>query len=144
MQRSTRDILFIFIGLFVSFGTLWASKSAVETRLRRDVAYLNSLGRSTDGERSLTMSIETQFKADAARIHELRKARLGYGDMTVVLAMASHLQGGITKANVDRIVALWRSSRVDGWGKIAKSMGVRLQRVVIQVESLSPRRRSAA
>jgi hypothetical protein len=74
MQRSKRDILFIFIGLFVYFGTLWASKSAVETRLGRDVAYLNTLGRRTDGEKSLTLSLRPQFRAGSARINEMRRA----------------------------------------------------------------------
>jgi hypothetical protein len=139
MQRSTRDILFIFMGLFLSLGTLWASKSAMETRLSRDVAYLNTLGRSADGEKSLTLSLESQFMADSARIKEMRRARLGFGDMSVALAMASHLKGGITRANVEKIVVLWKSSRLDGWSRIARSLGVRLERVVLQIESLRPR-----
>jgi len=138
MNRSTRDILFIFAGLFLSLGTLGASKISVEARLGRDVAYLNTVGRSADGEKSLTLSMESQFMANPARIREMRRARLGYGDISVALALASHLSGGITRANVDKILALWRSSRLD-WGRIARSLGVRLQRVVLQIESLKPR-----
>ena len=126
MNRSTRDILFIFMGLFLSLGTLWASKTSMETRLGRDVAYLNTLGRSADGEKSLTSSLESQFMANSTRIKEMRRARLGYGDISVTLAMASHLKGGITRANVEKIVALWKSSRMDGWSRIAGSLGVRL------------------
>lgn len=139
MQRSTRDILFILAGLFLSIGTLWASKAAVETRLRRDVAYLNSLGRSLEGERSLTVSLQTHFRATPERITEMRRARLGYGDISAALALASHLKGGITKANVERLVALWRSPRFRGWGMIARSFGVRVERVVLQIESLKAR-----
>ncbi len=139
MNRSTRDILFIFTGLFLSLGTLWASKSSVEARLSRDVAYLNTIGRSADGERSLTVSLESQFMANPARIREMHRARLGYGDISVALALASHLTGGITRANVDKILTLWRSSRLDGWGRIARSLGIRLQRVVLQIESLRTR-----
>ncbi|MGA2639409.1 MAG: hypothetical protein ABSG21_00740 [Spirochaetia bacterium] len=139
MNRSTRDILFIFIGLFLSLGTLWASKTPAESRLTRDVAYLNTLGRSSDGEKSLTLSLESRFRADSARINEMRRARLGYGDISVALSLASHLPGGITRANVRKIVALWKSPRFDGWGRIARSLGVRLERVVLQVESLRAR-----
>jgi hypothetical protein len=103
MNRSTRDILFIFMGLFLSLGTLWASKTSVEARLGRDVAYLNTLGRSAAGEKSLTLSLESLFMANAARIKEMRRARLGYGDISVALALASHLTGGITRANVQVI-----------------------------------------
>jgi hypothetical protein len=139
MQRSTRDILFIFAGLFASVGTLLASTTAVETRLGRDVAYLNGLGTRPEGERSLTLSLETRFRTDPARINEMRRARLGCGDMSVVLALASDLQGGVTRANVEKLVALWRSPHFDGWPKIARSLGLRLGRVVLQVESLTAR-----
>ena len=139
MNRSTRDILFIFLGLFLSLGTLGASKISVEARLGRDVAYLNTLGRSADGEKSLTLSMESQFMANPSRIKEMRRARLGYGDISVALALASHLTGGVTRANVEKILTLWRSSRLDGWAKTARSLGVRLQRVVLQIESLRPR-----
>ena len=139
MRRSTRDILFIFVGLFASVGTLLASATVAETRLGRDVAYLNGLGTRPEGERSLTLSLETRFRTDGARINEMRRARLGYGDMSVALALASDLQGGATRANVEKMVSLWRSPHFDGWPKIAKSLGLRLERVVLQVESLRTR-----
>ncbi len=136
MKPSTRDILFIFVGLFVSMGTLWASKAGSEIRLGRDVAYLNSLGRSPGGERSLSQSLETTFRADPGQIADLRKRRLGYGDISVVLALASRLHGGISRANIERIVGLWKSSRMGNWGRTVRSLGVRVERVVLQIESL--------
>ena len=139
LQRSTRDILSIFVGLFVSVGTLYASTTAVETRLGRDVAYLNGLGRSPDGERSLTQLLETRFKVTPALIREIHKARFGYGDISVALALASHLRGGITEANVEKIIAMRMNPRLSGWPSIAKSLGIRLQRVVLQIESMRAR-----
>jgi len=139
LQRFTRDILSIFVGLFVSVGTLWASTPAMETRLGRDVAYLNSLGRSSDGKRTLTQLLETRLKATPAQIREMRKAQFGYGDISVALALASHLQGGITNANVERIITLRLNPRLNGWPSIAKSLGIRLQRVVLQIESMRAR-----
>jgi hypothetical protein len=111
----------------------------VETRLGRDVAYLNRLGRSPQGELSLTQSLETRFRTQSARINEMRRARLGYGDMSVALALASHLPGGTTRANVGRIVTLWKSSRSDRWPNVARSLGLRLERVVFQIESVRAR-----
>ncbi|HVO38447.1 MAG TPA: hypothetical protein VMV03_05395 [Spirochaetia bacterium] len=136
MRRSTRDILFIFIGLFASIGTLWASQAAVETRLSRDVAYLNTLGKNPEGEKSLTLSLENRLRADPARISELRRERFGYGDISAALALASRMRGGMTRGNVDRVVALRRSPGFGGWGKLVRSMGVRVEKVVLQIESL--------
>ncbi|HVP18803.1 MAG TPA: hypothetical protein VMU36_07385 [Spirochaetia bacterium] len=136
MKPSTRDILFIFVGLFISIGTLWASKAGSELRLGRDVAYLNSLGRSPSGERSLSLSLESRFRTEPGQIADLRKRRLGYGDISAVLAIASRLQGGIDSRNIERVVSLWRGPRAGNWGRIARSLGVRVERVVLQIESL--------
>ncbi|HUI70914.1 MAG TPA: hypothetical protein VL354_10380 [Spirochaetia bacterium] len=136
MKPSTRDILFIFVGLFVSIGTLWASRAGVEMRLGRDVAYLNRIGRSPTGEKSLSLSLESRFRPGPGQIAELHKQRLGYGDISVVLAVASWLHGGVTRQNIERIVSLWKSPRSGSWSKIARSLGVRVDRVVLQIESL--------
>jgi hypothetical protein len=148
MQRVPRITLFVFAGLMASLGSLWASTMAVETRLGRDVAYLNRLGRSTQGETSLALSLERRFRAESAWINEMRRARLGYGDISVALALASDLPGGATKSNVQRIMARWRGSRSDQWPKVARSLGLRLERVVLQIESMRARpvaqRRAAA
>ena len=111
MKTSTRDILFIFVGLFVSIGTLWASRAGTEMRLGSDVAYLNSVGRNPSGEKSLSESIESRFRTEPGQIAELRKQKLGYGDISVVLATASRLRGGISRNNIERIVALWKSPK---------------------------------
>ena len=139
MKRTTRVVVFVLAGLVASVGSLWASTKAAETRLGRDVAYLNKLGRTTQGESSLTLSLERRFMAESAWIKEMRKARLGYGDISVALALASDLPGGTTKPNLDRIVARWRSSRADRWPKVARSLGLGLHKVVLQVESMKAR-----
>jgi hypothetical protein len=139
VKTSTRDILFIFIGLFISIGTLWASRAGVEMRLGKDVAYLNALGRNAGGERSLNLSLESRFKTGPEQIAELRKQRLGYGDISVVLALSSRLRGGISRQNIERIVSMWRSPRSGNWGTIVRSLGVRVDRVVLQIESLKAR-----
>jgi len=144
MRRSTRDILFILIGLFVSIGTLWASQAAVETRLSRDVAYLNTLGKNAEGEKSLALSLESRLRADPARISELRRERFGYGDISVTLALAARMRGGMSRGNVDRVIALRRSPGFGGWGKIVRSFGVRVEKVVLQIESLRAHKAGAS
>jgi hypothetical protein len=136
MKTSTRDILFIFVGLFVSIGALWASRAGVEMRLGSDVAYLNSLGRTQNGERSLSQSLESRFAPAPGQIAELRRQRLGYGDISVVFATASRLHGGMSRHNIERIVSLWKKLRSGGWGKVIRTLGVRVERVVLQIESV--------
>ncbi len=139
MKRPTKDFLFILIGLFASIGTLWASTLSVETRLARDVAYLNSLGRNPASGKSLTLFLESRFKADPVRINEMRRAELGFGDISVTYAVASGMRGGATKGNVERIASLRQSARFKGWGVVARSFGVRLEKIVLMIESLHAR-----
>ena len=139
MQSATRISLLVFAWLLATVGSSWASTAAVETRLGRDVAYLNRLGRSAQGEISLTQSLERRFRAESAWIREMRRARLGYGDISVALALASDLPGGTTKSNVESIVARWRSSRAERWPQVTRSLGLRLERVVLQIESMKVR-----
>ena len=136
MKSSTRDILFIFVGLFVSIGALWASRAGVEMRLGSDVAYLNNLGRTESGQRSLSQSLESRFSPKPGQIEELRRQRMGYGDISVVFATASRLRGGISRHNIERIVSMWKSFHSGSWEKIIRSLGVRVERVVLQIESV--------
>ena len=136
MKTSTRDILFIFVGLFISIGALWASRAGVEMRLGSDVAYLNSLGRTQSGERSLNQSLESRYSTHAAEIAELRRQQMGYGDISVVFATASRLHGGITRHNIQKVVSLWKSPRSGSWSRIIRTLGVRVDRVVLQIESM--------
>ncbi len=136
MKTSTRDILFIFVGLFISIGALWASRAGVEMRLGSDVAYLNNLGRTQSGERSLNLSLESRYSTQPGQIAELRRQQLGYGDISVVFATAARLRGGISRHNIERIVSLWKSPRSGSWGRIIRTLGVRVDRVVLQIESM--------
>jgi len=136
MKTSTRDILFIFVGLFISIGALWASRAGVEMRLGSDVAYLNSLGRTENGQRSLSQSLESRFGPGPGQIADLRRQQLGYGDISVVFATASRLRGGMSKGNIERIVSLWKNPRSGGWGKVIRLLGVRVERVVLQIETV--------
>ena len=143
MNRSTRDLLFIIAGLLLSAVTLWAG-SGYDVRLGRDVAYLNGIGSRPSGAKNLERSLASAFKTDSQRIEKLRRDRLGTGDMAAAFAVASRLAGGITDANLGRIVGLWKQRHTAGWAAIAKSLRVRLRGVVLSVESIGAQRPGAA
>lgn len=74
--------------------------------------------------------LKTEYKVDEARIESLRAKSLGYGEIKNVLAIAEKMPGGISDANVDKIMALRQGPPVMGWGEIAKKQGVTLGSVV--------------
>ena len=71
---------------------------------------------------------------DDARVQGLRDQKLGYGEIGIVLSLASQLPGGIDDANVQKIMTLRQGPPVQGWGKIAKDLGLNLGKAVSQVK----------
>lgn len=139
MKPSTRDILFIFAGLFISAAALGGAQPGPDARLRRDVAYLNGMGSKPRGEKALAASLATVFRADTASIAALRKDTLGYGDIGAAYAVASRLSGGATESNLAKAVGAWKRLRSGGWPAVAKGLGVSVRRVATEVESLTAR-----
>jgi hypothetical protein len=69
-------------------------------------------------------AIASEFKVDDARVQGLRDQKLGYGEISKVLALAEKMPGGITDENVKAVVAMRQGPPVQGWGQIAKKQGV--------------------
>lgn len=90
-----------------------------------------------EGEKLVTEKIKTEFKVDDARVQGLRDQKLGYGEISIALSLARELPGGITDANVQKIMALRQGPPVMGWGKIAKDLNLKLGPVVSRVKRMS-------
>ena len=136
MKHGTRDLFFILAGLLLSAVTLWAG-GGYDARLGRDVAYLNGMGHRPEAEKSLERDLTITFKTDTGRVDALRRQRMGPGDIAAAFAVSSRLAGGITDANLQRIVRQWKTRHSSGWADIAKNFGVRLRAVVLRVESIT-------
>ena len=65
----------------------------------------------------------------------LRDQRFACGDIAVILAIAAHLNGGDTDANVAR-VAKMRLDASRSWAAVARHFGISPTRVAVQVEKL--------
>jgi hypothetical protein len=139
MKPSTRDILFIFVGLFISAAVLGGAQPGPDARLRRDVAYLNGMGSRPRGEKALAASLTAVFKANTASIAALRRNAMGYGDIGAAYAVASRLSGGATESNLSKAVDAWKRLGSHGWPAVAKGLGVSVRRVATEVEGLTAR-----
>ncbi len=67
-------------------------------------------------------NLETTFGVTAAQISGLQSQGLGFGEIAVVLSIASRMTGGITDANIAAIMALRQGTPPMGWGQIAQSV----------------------
>ncbi|HBL17064.1 MAG: hypothetical protein A2X36_16590 [Elusimicrobia bacterium GWA2_69_24] len=107
-----------------------------EQKLAKLVTDLDKEAALPDGPGKVGSKLMDQFKVDDARIQGLRGQKLGYGEVSIVLALAEKLPGGISDVNVDSIMALRKGPPVMGWGQIAKKQGVKLGQVLSKVKKV--------
>ena len=110
-------------------------KSKEEKALEAGAAELNK--NYSEGQQRVAAKIKAEFKVEDELLVGLRFKELGNGEIAVVLAMAQSLHGGITDANLHKIVALREGPPPAGWGKIAGDLGLKLGPVISRVKKIS-------
>ena len=68
-----------------------------------------------------------EFNVNESLINDLRKQKLGYGEIRHVLTIANQMPGGINSANTKEIIEMRQGDEnKEGWGHIAQKVGVKL------------------
>jgi cell division protein FtsL len=129
-------LILIIVLLMCITSVAWAQTSKNEAILNKSAALLDKEASRPGGEKVVAQKLEKEFNVDAARIDSLRDSKLGYGETAIVLSMAKKLPGGITDANVNRIVSMRQGPPVQGWGKTSKKLGFKLGPVISSVKKM--------
>lgn len=133
-----RKLAIVFTAFFLAAGAVHAVHAGAATK---DETTLEHAATDIDDdagkrEKPVVQRIESEFKVTDAQINDLRtKQKLGYGEISIVFAMAEKLPGGITDANVDRIMAMRNGPPKMGWGEISQKLGLgKLGPIISSVE----------
>ncbi len=110
--------------------------TADEKKLDAEVAALDKDAGAPKGETIVTKRLEKDFNVTEVQITSLRDKNLGFGEIAIVFALASKLSGGITDDNIGKITAMRQGPPVQGWGEIAKTLGLKLGAVVSDVKKV--------
>ncbi len=142
MMTTTRNLLHVIVAFsavsLLMLGNVvsvaWADE---EQTLAQKAAAINSTTTSAQQEGARAQALAKQFKVSEARVTELRNQKMGWGEITISLAMAEHLSATsktplTTEQALTKIEQL-RSEKI-GWGKIALDLGFKLGPVVSAVE----------
>lgn len=140
----TRRWLYLMLGLvaaaaFVTTGAALAEENEgkKEQELQTAVSTVDREAGEPQGEKTVVERIKKEFNVDHARVTGLRAQKLGYGEVGIALALAQKLPGGITDANVQKIMAMRQGPPVMGWGQIAHKLDLNLGHVVSAVEKVT-------
>ena len=112
---------------------LWAEQRKVDSDTR-------GLATTPDGRKRIAEAIAKQLDVTDKLVMDLRGRKLGYGEITVALALSRQLmkRDKITQAQaLDRVLGPRKSGQ--GWGAIARDHNVKLDDVVSDVRKTDRR-----
>src|SRR5688572_9082332 len=112
---------------------LWAEQRKVDSDTR-------ALATTPDGRKRIAEAIAKQLDVTDKLVMDLRGRKLGYGEITVALALSRQLmkRDKVTQAQaLDRVLGPRKSGQ--GWGAIARDHNVKLDDVVSDVRKTDKR-----
>ena len=95
------------------------------------------------GEVSQSVTSSRASGRSRGRLRTFASRSLATGTFPLSSPRCFPASGRDKQNNIERIVAMWKSPRSGSWGKIIRSFGVRVERVVLQIESLHEPARGA-
>jgi hypothetical protein len=106
---------------------------AVQKQFDTDAARL--MAASPNGRRRVAEAIARQFSVPEPSVNALRARRMGYGELTIALALSQQLlrrdRSLSPQQAIDRIVAARTSGQ---WGPVARELNLRLADVITDVK----------
>ncbi len=115
-------------------GVVWADDEQV---LEKKATALNSATASSRHDEARVKALAKQFNVPESRVTELRNQKMGWGEVTISLAMAEHLSATsktpLTTEQALKKIEQLRGEKM-GWGKIAQELGFKLGPVISKVE----------
>ncbi|OGR66577.1 MAG: hypothetical protein A2X31_04460 [Elusimicrobia bacterium GWB2_63_22] len=136
----TNKLQLMLAGLFLCAAAMPAfaqEKTREEKKLESGAAELDKNAAKPEGAQRVNDRIKAEFAVDNARVQSLRDQKMGYGEISIALGLAQGLPGGITDANVAKVMALRQGPPVMGWGRMAKELGLKLGPVQSKVHKMS-------
>lgn len=117
-----------------------ASAQQVDTKGEKELTAhgqkVDKAGASADSSRVTGKIVDqwkgTQFKFDAANaprdltaqdVQNLRQQKLGYGEISILLALTAKQPDATTAKSLNEILAMRQAGSGSGWGKIARALG---------------------
>lgn len=136
-MKITALYLSLGLALFATPIVRAEDSSKDEQKLERTSTEADKDASRPGGPKIVESHIKSEFKVDDARVQGLRDQKLGYGEISIVLALAEKRPGGITDANVAAIMAERNGPPKMGWGQIARKQGTSLGNIHGKVRSVS-------
>lgn len=137
MKRLLAALVFASAAAFATSQAFAETDAEIEVTIEQEAGIIDEEASLPYGEGAVVDRIKTEFGVEEGLISDLRAQKLGYGEISIALSLAERLPGGITDENIDRILSMRQGPPVEGWGNIAKDLGLKLNPSADRLERLS-------
>ncbi len=144
MKNQKTRLLLAWLFLCAVMPASSQEKSADAKKLESASVELDEDADQPAGGETAVDKLKSEFKVDDVRIQGLRDQKLGYGGVSKALSLAQGLPGGITDANVRKVMTLRQGPPVMGWGNVAKELGLNQGSFMSRVKKISAEVRKRA
>jgi hypothetical protein len=126
MISMKRISLLVAVMLVLTAGTVMAATSSTPSpkdvgKMNAEISLLNSYKSLPQGDKIISKQLTDTFSVTKDKVDSLLSKTLQIGDAAAVLAFAEKLSGGITDANINKVVTM--KSR-GGWDQVARNLNV--------------------
>lgn len=138
MKKIAIDMISLFAtGIFLVCST--ASFAAAPIRasardlntLAAGILLLNQNASLPEADMIIKKKLSDNYNLTLGKIDGLLGKNMQYGDLAAILAFANNMRGGVSDANINKLVDLRQSKA--GWDKMAKDLNVDLSRIARSV-----------
>lgn len=102
-----------------------------EKDLKNAAKKIDKAAVSPEGAEKVVQNLSEKFKVPESTIHDLRAQKLGFGEISILLALSQ-----ATGKSTSELLQKFKGG--EGWGKIAMDEGVKLGPVISEVERVHP------
>jgi len=124
----------MFLASLLVLAVVKAASAASSTSV---ISSVNRQANAPDGAAVVTQRLVKDFGVTEAQVKDLRSKGLSFGEIAIALSLAKEEPGGVTDANIQKVLSLRQTTPPTGWGKVAKQLGVKLGPAVSSVERLA-------
>lgn len=138
-----RILLVLISGVSLVIGTAAPILADEDSDAQQAADEIDIEAKSDSGKAEVINRLKNEFHVQESQINDLRdKEMLGYGEVGIALSLARQMPGGITDANIQKVMDLRQGERKTGWGNVAKELNLNLGEVVSQAKRMSNERQS--
>lgn len=137
MKRLLAALVFASAAAFAASHVYAEIDADIEVSIGEEAVVIDEEASLPDGEGAVVDRIKDEFGVEEGLISDLRAQKLGYGEISIALSLAERLPGGLTDENIDRVLSMRQGPPVEGWGNIARELGLKLNPSAGPLERIS-------